>query len=286
MKNILVLTDFSENAKTAEKFALQLAIRVKADLILYNVYRRLRKDISGNVVWPHEPPPSFELQSIANLEARVDELNDELTKIRNNDDYKPTIHHLGNAGSLTHKLNDIIAENNIWLVIMGTKGERFASTVLFGSNVFKVLEKINCPVLIIPKNAGHTSLQKIAYATDFRSSDTNIIEWLYELTGLLKIGLSIVHVSPDIVTDQEKEISNKQEKLYHEKFPKATVELYTDKDIQRSLHKIVEQSDVSILALLHRKYGFFESLFNAGTSHKMIKHTEIPILIFPGLQNE
>jgi nucleotide-binding universal stress UspA family protein len=285
MKNILVLTDFSENAKAAERYALQLAIRVKADLMLYNVYRRRRKDISGNVVWPHDAPPSFELQSISKLESRVNELNHELAKIKDNV-YKPAIRHLGNAGSLTHKLNDIIAENNIWLVIMGTKGESFASTVIFGSNVFKVLETINCPVLIIPKNSEYTSLQKIAYATDFRSSDMNIIEWLYELTGLLNTGLSIVHVSSDMVTDQEKDISKKQENLYHEKFPKSTIKLYTGENIQHSLHKIVEQLDVSILALLHRKYGFFESLFDVSTSHKMIKHTEIPVLIFPGLQKE
>jgi nucleotide-binding universal stress UspA family protein len=38
IKNILVLTDFSQNANSAEEYALQLAIKAKANLILYNAY--------------------------------------------------------------------------------------------------------------------------------------------------------------------------------------------------------------------------------------------------------
>ena len=278
MTNILVLTDFSENAKAAEKYALQLAIHVKGNLILYNTYSRQREKISGNVVWPHSTPSS-ELQSISNLQARVDELNHDLGKIKDNI-HKPEIRHLGNDGSLTDKLNEIIAENNIWLCVMGTKGESFANNVLFGSNVFKVLEKINCPVLIIPKETEYKTLKKIAYATDFRSSDVDIINWLYHLADPLKIELILVHVSADTIMDNEQDVLKGQEKIYKSQFPKATIQLYEGENIQDSLHKIAEQLDVNMLALLHRRHEFFESLFQASISHKMIKHTGIPVLIF------
>jgi nucleotide-binding universal stress UspA family protein len=51
MKNILVFTDFSESSKAAEKFALQVAIKVRANLILYNAYPELTSfAINGNLV--------------------------------------------------------------------------------------------------------------------------------------------------------------------------------------------------------------------------------------------
>lgn len=278
MKNILVLTDFSENAKAAEKYALQLAIHVSGNLILYNTYSRQREKISGNVVWPHSTPSS-ELQSISNLQARVNELNHDLRKIKDNI-HKPEIRHLGNAGSLAGKLNEIIAENDIWLCVMGTKGESFANNVLFGSNVFKVLEKINSPVLIIPKEAQYKQLKKIAYATDFRSSDVDIINWLYKLADPLKIGLILVHVSADAISDSEKDVLRSQEKIYKSQFPRTTIQIFEGENIQDSLHNIAEQLDVSMLALLHRRQEFFEGLFRASISRKMIKHTEIPVLIF------
>jgi nucleotide-binding universal stress UspA family protein len=247
-------------------------------LILYNAYSRKREKISGNVVWPHSTP-SAELQNISNLQARVNELNHDLRKIKDTT-HKPEIRHLGDAGSLTHNLNDIVVKNKIWLSVMGTKGESFANNVLFGSNVFKVLEKINCPVLVIPKDAEYKKLRKIAYATDFRSSDLDIINWLYRLAELLKIGLTLVHVSADIIADNEKDALKSQEKIYKSQFPKTTVEIFVGENIQDSLHKIAEQLDVGMLALLHRRQEFFESLFHASISRKMIKHTGIPVLIF------
>jgi hypothetical protein len=82
VKKILVLTDFSEHAIVAEKYALQLAMQAMADIILYNVYPHRARNISGNVVWPHdEPEPTFELQSISNLRSRVSELNHGLSKM-------------------------------------------------------------------------------------------------------------------------------------------------------------------------------------------------------------
>ena len=281
MKNILVLTDFSGNAKAAEKYALQLAIHVEGNLILYNAYSRQREKISGNVVWPHSTPSS-ELQSISNLQARVNELNHELRKIKDAI-HKPEIRHLGNAGSLTDKLNNIIEENNIWLCVMGTKGESFANNVLFGSNVFKVLEKINCPVLIIPSEAEYKKLKKIAYATDFRSSDVDIITWLYDLTEPLKIRLILVHVSADTIPEIEKSVLKSQEEIYKSHFPTTTIKTYEGENIQDSLHEIAEHLDVSMLALLHRRHEFFESLFRPSISHKMIKNTGIPVLIFPDI---
>jgi len=281
MKNILVLTDFSENAKAAEKYALQLAVNVNGNLILYNTFSRQREMISGNVVWPHSTPSS-ELQSISNLQARVSELKHELEEV-NDDAHKPEIRDMGNAGSLTDNLNEIITENEIWLCVMGTKGESFANNVLFGSNVFKVLEKINCPLLIIPKEAEYRELKKIAYATDFRSSDVGVVNWLYELTDPLKIELILVHVSSDTIADKEQDVLKNQEKIYKSQFPKTAIEFYEGENIQDSLHKIEEQMDVSMLALLHRRHEFFESVFQPSISHKMIKHTEIPVLIFRDL---
>ena len=281
-KNILVLTDFSQNARSAEEYALQLAIKVHGNLILYNAYpTSAHMRISGNVVWPHDTPISLELQSISNLEARAGELRNELN-LNKSDSYKPTISHLGDAGTLAHKLNDVVSKNNIWLVIMGTKGEGFANTVIFGSNVFKVLKNINHPVLIIPQNADLKELRKIAYATDLRSPDLLIIEWLNELSEMLQAELLVTHISSDTLSNQENDLSEKlTEGIHQDKISKIHIRSFQGQNIKDSLHEITEQMNLDILAMMHRKYGFFDGLFHASTSHKMVKHTKIPVLIFP-----
>ena len=286
IKNILILTDFSQNAKSAEEYALQMAIKARANLILYNAYP-LPSAMPGsdNVVWPHDPSASLELQSISNLQSRVYELERELIKIKE-DSYKPEIRHLGFAGSLIHKLNDIIVQDNIWLVIMGTKGEIFAANVLFGSNVFKVLDKINCPVLIIPENARFKDVEKIAYATDLRSTDLEIFKYLNELCEILKVDLSIVHVSPDTISIEEA-LSKKitEQILYKTHNDRTTIKYYQGKSVGESLHEMIVQTNVGMLAMLYRKYGFFKSLFHESKTHQMVKHTKIPVLVFPDSEN-
>lgn len=57
---------------------------------------------------------------------------------------------------------------------MGTRGDGFAGNALCGSNVFKVFDNINCQVFIIHQNARFKDVEKIAYATDLRSTELNI----------------------------------------------------------------------------------------------------------------
>jgi Universal stress protein UspA and related nucleotide-binding proteins len=282
MKTILVLTDFSENAKAAEKVALRLAIDATANLVLYNVYPGQPESINQNIVWPHSTRASGELQSISNLQSEVYELSDELSKIQNKI-HKPEISHLGDAGTLTRRLNEIAQQKDAWMIVMGSKGESHTRNVIFGSNVFKVLEESNCPVLIVPANAKYEHIQKMAYATDLGSSDRSVMEWLNEFCKILNLSLVVVHVSTDTIASRE--ASGK--KIATQIKPVTENTMYFDgKNVKESLHQITEEMNVDILALVHRKYGFFDSLFHPSTTHKMIRHTRIPVLILPGKADE
>lgn len=285
MKNILVLTDFSECAEAAEKFALQVAIYVRVNLILYNAYPHPSSyAFNGNLVWPHDPPVSLEFKSISNLEARVQELREELAASPSTI-YHPGISHLGNSGSLTDELHNVIAKNIVCMVVMGTKGEGFTNNLL-GSNVYKVLDNTHCPVLIIPENAHFESVKKVVYATDLKSDDASIKDWMANFAKCLCAELSIVHVSPDDDDVLEVAAINATgQVLYKNSRPDLRIESVEGKNIVLSLHQIIEEGDVGMVALLYRKYGFFERLFHVSSTHKIIKHTQIPVLIFPAIVN-
>jgi len=277
MKTILVLTDFSENAKIAEKVALHLAIHATANLVLYNVYPGEPESISENIIWPHSAHASAELQSISNLQSEVDELNEELSKIKNKI-HKPGITHLGDAGTLTHRLNEIADQNDAWMIVMGSKGENYTRNVIFGSNVFKVLDKSNRPVLIVPENAKYEYIQKMAYATDLEKSDMAVMEWLNDFCKILNLSLVVVHVSTDTIASREASAKKTAKQI---KTVMPDIMYFDGKNVKDSLHQITEEMNVDLLALVHRKYGFFDSLFHPSTTHKLIRHTRIPVLILP-----
>ncbi|MEJ7829749.1 MAG: universal stress protein [Segetibacter sp.] len=281
MKNILVLTDFSESAKAAEKFALQVAIKMRVNLILYNAYPEPTSfEVNGNLVWPHDAPVSLEIRSISSLESRVRELREELDGTGPTT-YHPGISHLGESGNLTKELDNVISKNTVWLVVMGTKGEGFANN-LFGSSVYKVLDSVHRPVLIIPQSAHLEAVKKVTYATDLKSDDASINDWLADFAKSLDAELSIEHVSlDDDDLEEVADINATEQILYRKSTPKLPIETVQGKNIGLLLHRVIEETNVGIIAMLYRKYGFFERLFHVSSTHKMIKHTQIPVLIFP-----
>lgn len=280
MKNILVLTDFSESARAAEKFALQVAIKLRVDLILYNAYPEPTSyAVNGNLVWPHDPLVSSEFSSISNLQNRVQELSANLDA-NSVSIYHPAISHLGTSGNLAKELEKIISVNTVWLVVMGTKGEGFTNN-LFGSNVFNVLEHVHCPVLIVPENAHFESLKNITYASDLKSNEASINIWLDEFAKGLNAILSIVHVSPDENDLEEVAAKNASGKmLYRHSASRHPIQTFQGKNIGRSLQQVIEETNVGLLAMLYRKYAFLERLFHVSSTHRMIKDTQIPVLIF------
>ncbi len=231
-------------------------------------------------MWPHDAPVSLEFASISNLESRARELREELDATGPTT-YHPGISHLCESGNLTNELDNVISINTVWLVVMGTKGEGFANN-RFGSSVYKVLDSVHRPVLIIPQSAHFESVKKVIYATDLKSDDASINDWLADFAKRLNTELSIEHVSPDDNDLEEvADINATKQILYRKSVSKPPIETIQGKNVGHSLHKIIEEMNVGIIAMLYRKYGFFESLFHVSSTHQMIKHTQIPVLIFP-----
>ena len=280
MKNILVLTDFSESAKVAEKFALQLAIKMRVNLILYNAYPLTSSSGSKSILWPQETPASLELSSMSNLQSRVRELEEELDSTAATI-YHPGISHLGGKGNLPDDLDSVIAKNTVWLVVMGTKGEGLANNVI-GSNVFQVLDNIHRPVLVVPEKALLEKVDNVTYSKDLKGNDAYINDWLVDFAECLGIEFSIIHVSADKDDLEEVADINSTEQILHRKTPrKLPIQTVEGKNIGLSLHQVIEETNVGIIAMLYRKYGIFQRLFHVSSTHKMIRHTQIPVLVFP-----
>ena len=64
VKSLLVLTDFSQSAKNAANYALNLALRIKANLVLFNAYSIPDVDI---IPGRPEPMVIFLKKALTNL---------------------------------------------------------------------------------------------------------------------------------------------------------------------------------------------------------------------------
>lgn len=161
LKHILVATDFSGISKVALRHAAAIAARHGSDLHITHVI----PTVSQSFI-PIEPvPPELDLErKQANREMAEFVADENLTHIRHQE--------LLVQGEICDVLAELVREQEIDLLVLGTHGRGGIKTILLGSVAEEVFRRISCPVLTIgpaapaePRNAGH--VHQILFATDF-----------------------------------------------------------------------------------------------------------------------
>ncbi len=141
-KNILVPTDFSENAEQALEYAVALASKLDARIHLLNALVLL--SISPEI-------------AVAMSTRRIDELMtdsqkalDRLVAARSGKAaFGPTLQKSGDPRMV---IEETAAEIGADLIVMGTHGRRGVSRLLLGSVAESVARTAPCPVLLVRKD--------------------------------------------------------------------------------------------------------------------------------------
>ncbi len=133
---ILAAYDGSEPAGHAYRFALDLAKRYGAELLVLAVAR------------PPEPPEDVETEAILeNAEAHYKELFDSLKAEAAKEGLKPRF-----EVAAGHPANQIVyraEQDGVDLIVVGHRGKGFFERLLVGSVSKQVVTHAHCPVLVV-----------------------------------------------------------------------------------------------------------------------------------------
>lgn len=129
IRNILVPTDFSDDAANALEHARELALAFRARVHLLHVM-----DSSAH---PREGVPAETEASLAALAASLDGLETE-TATR--------------WGHPAERIVDYARKNSVDMIVMGTHGRRGLARLVLGSTTEKVVRISDCPVFSVRLN--------------------------------------------------------------------------------------------------------------------------------------
>jgi nucleotide-binding universal stress UspA family protein len=159
MKRILLPTDFSDNARNAMEYALNMFGANDMEYIIVNIYA--------------EPYSNTELLvSVDEIlekdsEKGLEEDHAYLKSLFPKESFQ--IQLWSKYGGLPFEINRICEEEKIDYIVMGTKGASGLKKVLIGSNTADVIKTVKTPVLSIPENIKYITLSQIAFTTDYDS---------------------------------------------------------------------------------------------------------------------
>ena len=196
MKKLLVPVDFSEVSRYAARLAVDLAERSSAEIILlHSIHFNYFTD------FPHAPG--------MNLQTTINELKESVEE-----NMKTFIEDLNTTASIESKISgihlvdavrDCVEEDNIGLVILGTKGCSGWSELLVGSNTERIVRWVDCPVISVPCEASFDSVNKILIPIDLREIQDDFMDSLLKLQKLFDASLEFLWVkTPHNIENDER----------------------------------------------------------------------------------
>ncbi|MTI21782.1 universal stress protein [Fulvivirga sp. RKSG066] len=186
MKSILVPTDFSKEAKHATHLAMQLATKLKASIHFIHV-------VSVPMDWVKLNDQD---RLYPEVTRKINHINNELSNLK-------TI--AENAGLRTFttvsykdsyaEILKYLKENNIDLIVMGSKGASGIKELLIGSNTEKIIRHAQCPVLVVKEHMDLDKIKRIMMPTDLEYEQENIAKLVNTWVKLLGAKLYLVKVN-------------------------------------------------------------------------------------------
>lgn len=274
-KRILVPTDFSKNALNAVRYALDLYRKLNCEFYFLNVFR-LDSYTTDTLIIPEPGSAQYEAAK-SKSEEGFSKLMDML--MLHHDNPKHTYHTISTFNFLSEAIKQTVAENDIEIVIMGTKGATGARGVIFGSNTVNIMEKIReCPVLAIPEDVRFSSPKEIVFPTDYRSDyKRRELNYLVEIAKMYEAAIRILYVTKkDALTELQK--NNKQ--LLSKILGTVDHSFHTlsKKDVSDGLTAFVESRDSDMIAFINHKHFFFGSVFSKPLVKEIGYDATVPIL--------
>ncbi len=274
-RRILLPTDFSKNALNAIRYAVDLYEAVSCDFYLLNAFR-----ISGYSIDSLAPPDPEDLaykaareESEKGLTALLDTLDLHF------DNPRHKFHTIATHSSLLFAIKSTIAQYDIDLVVMGTKGITGAESIIFGTNTINVMEGVTqCPVMAVPQEYRNSPPKEIVFPTNYKESyKRSELKYLLEIARLHKATIRVLHIKNENKLSREQE-SNHKLLLAILEGSDHSFHILEKMQVHKGIGAFVESRESEMIAFINRKHTFLGKILSKPLVQELGYHYSIPVL--------
>jgi len=266
MKNILVPTDFSDNAKDALRYALNF----------------VGEGGQLHVVSVLSMPPSTS-GTTGSLAVRMKEkAQEDMQNLVESMQHEGVVFNpIIREGSTVNTILSMGEEFEADLIIMGTKGSTGLESIFMGSVASSVVEKSKIPVISVPKGSEFNGLKRVLYATDLKQSGSEALRNLLAITGPFSPRVDILHIYPEgqeapveALEALEKEITSELENN------NIRFHAHPHNSIADGLVAFMDASETELLAMVTRKRNLIQKLFDRSLTKRLAMSSKVPLISF------
>jgi nucleotide-binding universal stress UspA family protein len=283
MKTILLTTDFSNSASDAARYGYNMARQIKANVVLCNA-----------IIVPAEiPQAGMVTWQTTEYDVLIDDSANELNRFKNELEqsaegtgFKPKIKCTCEAGVVTEVLRNAAATEETDMIVIGSHKGGSLSRLFLGDHADLLIDSTTKPLLMVSPGTEFKRIKKIAFATDFKTLETDL-KIIYELitwAKLLDAEILLTHVVHDKEATEslQKSLSECLLELSNKaNYPHIYYRLIKNNRFEDGIDWLCEHGQVDMLAMVHRSRNFFAELFGTSHTKKVAGHLHLPLLVFP-----
>jgi nucleotide-binding universal stress UspA family protein len=281
MKTILVLTDFSINADYTAIYALRFAQKIKADLLLCNVYKATADELRPDRdEWPLGANEKNSIEDLGALMARLKTLLD----AEDETNFRPGINQCSEEGLLKNVIKDIASAHNVLIAIISVHSRKAFSSVFATDHAWKIIEQADFPVLLIPYQVRFKNYDEIAFATDMTVTDRYILKSVAGLAKYTNANVVVTHATDNGATIAKNETELKAfftQGSQKEENPAILYQVLQGNSVITALKELAQRVSIDMLVLIKRPDNMFKKMFESQVIRELVKEPAKPLLIFP-----
>lgn len=273
MQQIIVPTDFSENANNALDYAVNLAKVYRSKVSIYHACQIPVSSVH------RQAPSSLEQEKLTLIRESRHKLKSLCVRAREKGIY---CNIELSISAVYDGIIDASEKTGADLIVMGTSGATGLSGWLFSSKTADVIQNSVIPVLATPKEATYRPIKKIVLATDYHDSDFTFINKLIKLASLFGSELKILHVhsEEDKIRSEALLVSFRNKISSSSDYGKITFHLTEKDDVVSAINSFATECDAEMISMTSSRRNLFNRIFCKSISGKKSYITEIPLLAF------
>jgi hypothetical protein len=274
MRTILVFNDNSAEAANAAEFGMALAQKVAANILLLNLLK-LDQNVPAQLITQHK--------NTLVTNATDTGLTEHLCNMSKGGDFKPAIWDIDASEFTMEEICELVINKNIWLMVKGLETSHVTQTALQHIDVQSVLNRVACPLLLIPGKYKQRHFENIAYAVDMRYFRPHIVRFLAELARVYHASLIVEHLSakglPHLddkyaltLFDDAVKTKIKYDKIYFNNIK--------ERNLDAAMDVMVNALHADLLAFANHRFHF-EEIFGQNIDDNLPEQIPVPAIIFP-----
>lgn len=281
MKKILVPVDFSENAENALFVAAEVARKSGAALELLHV------NVASVYAAPlseFSPASGYTIEDNNYDESAGTGLERIRTELLGNPEYAGlSIQTRVGDGYLHSTIKNVAEEDDVDLVVMGTKGASGLNEFLLGSNTEKVIRTSPCPVLAVPAGAEKFIPKTVLLPTTLKDDQLTTFRFLAEWQKIFGFNVQVLYMNnpssleSDSSAEDLKNTLAKKAGLHVSEAIITTESFFEDTTILGFSDQI--KADLIVMAT-HQRKGISHVVFGSITEDT-VNHSLVPVLAVP-----